>query len=260
MALGADPSYLFARLLHQACNEGLDPESIRRCLRAERERRDARARSEATQCGGGRTTEDRMRPNMPGPDVGQAASRPGSAGMTEPPDISEDALPACPSGVEGALPPGPSDIEGALPPCTSDVEGALPPCTSDVEGALPPCTSDVEGALPPCTSDVEGALPPRTSAGGDALPSCPSEADPTLSTPAYTASRRRRRMRSGARADARPHSAEAEGRHPCAEESRPRSRSARGTRPGAVRRTTGKDDARRPEGTRPGGGATEEEG
>ncbi|ANP49943.1 hypothetical protein J2Z21_001393 [Streptomyces griseochromogenes] len=36
MALGADPDYLFARLLHQACNEGLDPESIRRCLRADR--------------------------------------------------------------------------------------------------------------------------------------------------------------------------------------------------------------------------------
>lgn len=36
MALGADADYLFARLLHQACNEGLDPESIRRCLRAER--------------------------------------------------------------------------------------------------------------------------------------------------------------------------------------------------------------------------------
>ncbi|WP_405882972.1 DUF4192 domain-containing protein [Streptomyces sp. NBC_01136] len=36
MALGADPDYLFARLLHQACNEGLNPESIRRCLRAER--------------------------------------------------------------------------------------------------------------------------------------------------------------------------------------------------------------------------------
>ena len=27
MALGSDPDYLFARLLHQACNEGLDPES-----------------------------------------------------------------------------------------------------------------------------------------------------------------------------------------------------------------------------------------
>ncbi|MFE5918988.1 DUF4192 domain-containing protein [Streptomyces sp. NPDC056468] len=36
MALGVDRDYLFARLLHQACNEGLDPESIRRCLRAER--------------------------------------------------------------------------------------------------------------------------------------------------------------------------------------------------------------------------------
>ncbi|GHD50404.1 DUF4192 domain-containing protein [Streptomyces galbus] len=36
MALGADPDYLFARLLHQACNEGLNPESVRRCLRAER--------------------------------------------------------------------------------------------------------------------------------------------------------------------------------------------------------------------------------
>ncbi|MGK5697205.1 DUF4192 family protein [Streptomyces sp. URMC 128] len=44
MALGADPDYLFARLLHQACNEGLDPESIRSCLRAER---DGRGRSEA---------------------------------------------------------------------------------------------------------------------------------------------------------------------------------------------------------------------
>ncbi|MFH8496666.1 DUF4192 domain-containing protein [Streptomyces coeruleorubidus] len=39
MALSADPDYLFARLLHQACNEGLDPESIRSCLRAEREGR-----------------------------------------------------------------------------------------------------------------------------------------------------------------------------------------------------------------------------
>lgn len=35
LALAADPDYLFARLLHQACNEGLDPESVRRCLRTE---------------------------------------------------------------------------------------------------------------------------------------------------------------------------------------------------------------------------------
>ncbi|MET9803513.1 DUF4192 domain-containing protein [Streptomyces sp. NPDC006368] len=36
MALQADPEYVFARLLHQACNEGLDPESLRACLREER--------------------------------------------------------------------------------------------------------------------------------------------------------------------------------------------------------------------------------
>lgn len=40
MAMGADPDYLFARLLHQACNEGLDPETIRNCLRADRDRRE----------------------------------------------------------------------------------------------------------------------------------------------------------------------------------------------------------------------------
>ncbi|RSM91365.1 DUF4192 domain-containing protein [Streptomyces sp. WAC 01325] len=43
MALGADADYLFARLLHQACNEGLDPESIRRCLRTERAGRERAA-------------------------------------------------------------------------------------------------------------------------------------------------------------------------------------------------------------------------
>ncbi|MFD7323388.1 DUF4192 domain-containing protein [Streptomyces sp. NPDC059875] len=43
LALGADPDYVFARLLHQACNEGLDPESLRSCLRQERETREATA-------------------------------------------------------------------------------------------------------------------------------------------------------------------------------------------------------------------------
>lgn len=43
MALGADADYLFARLLHQACNEGLDPESIRSCLRTERAGREGAA-------------------------------------------------------------------------------------------------------------------------------------------------------------------------------------------------------------------------
>ncbi|MGW1074516.1 DUF4192 domain-containing protein [Streptomyces sp. NPDC002537] len=34
-ALRLDPEYLFAQLLHRACNEGLDPEPLRRCLRGE---------------------------------------------------------------------------------------------------------------------------------------------------------------------------------------------------------------------------------
>ncbi|WKX72989.1 DUF4192 domain-containing protein [Streptomyces sp. XD-27] len=35
-ALRADPNYLFAKMLHEACNEGLDPEPLRRCLRRAR--------------------------------------------------------------------------------------------------------------------------------------------------------------------------------------------------------------------------------
>ena len=38
-ALRTDPDYLFARLLHQACNAGLDPERLRQCLREERAQR-----------------------------------------------------------------------------------------------------------------------------------------------------------------------------------------------------------------------------
>ncbi|MEV4331152.1 DUF4192 domain-containing protein [Streptomyces sp. NPDC049597] len=37
LALRADPGYVFARLLHQACNEGLDPETLRHCLRQEQD-------------------------------------------------------------------------------------------------------------------------------------------------------------------------------------------------------------------------------
>lgn len=40
LALAADPGYTFARLLHEACNSGLDPEPLRRCLRDERDQRE----------------------------------------------------------------------------------------------------------------------------------------------------------------------------------------------------------------------------
>ena len=198
MALGADPGYLFARLLHQACNEGLDPESIRRCLRAEREGREARARAEIAQSADVddvETTDELVRPNTPVP--GRVAT-----------------------------PPGYDGFMGAKP-------------------------------VPGKRNDTQSECPSRAA---DALPPCPPGSDRSLpGPPPATTARRRKRVRPGTRPDARPNTAEAESRQPCAEESRPRSRPARGTRPGAVRRTTGKDDVRRPQGTRP-GGATEEEG
>ncbi|MFG2196914.1 DUF4192 domain-containing protein [Streptomyces sp. NPDC048639] len=42
MALRVDPDYLFAKLLHQGANEGLDPELLRECLRQERDTRATR--------------------------------------------------------------------------------------------------------------------------------------------------------------------------------------------------------------------------
>ncbi|TSB10543.1 DUF4192 domain-containing protein [Streptomyces benahoarensis] len=47
-ALGIDPDYVFAQLLHRGINEGLDPEPLRRCLRSEREEREAQAARETS--------------------------------------------------------------------------------------------------------------------------------------------------------------------------------------------------------------------
>ncbi|MEU9233230.1 DUF4192 domain-containing protein [Streptomyces subrutilus] len=42
LALRADADYRFAQLLHHACNEGIDPEGLRQCLREERRSREPR--------------------------------------------------------------------------------------------------------------------------------------------------------------------------------------------------------------------------
>ncbi|WP_409469250.1 DUF4192 domain-containing protein [Streptomyces sp. HC307] len=91
MALGADPSYLFARLLHQAVNEGLDPESIRRCLRAERE---GSARGAAERLDRPQDTESAVSRDA---DGSEPAPTPGTA--TGP--TSRQKRPALPSGVSG---------------------------------------------------------------------------------------------------------------------------------------------------------------
>ncbi|WP_328828282.1 DUF4192 family protein [Streptomyces sp. NBC_00252] len=84
MALGADPDYLFARLLHQACNEGLDPESIRRCLRAERVERAEGTGTEEVSGAGGATRAGEVVAGAEAADgsEGQGAGTPAEAPAT----------------------------------------------------------------------------------------------------------------------------------------------------------------------------------
>jgi hypothetical protein len=72
MALGADPDYLFARLLHQACNEGLDPETVRNCLRADRRRRESDSPDATGPRPADRTDDDTPAGTAGAPPVGAA--------------------------------------------------------------------------------------------------------------------------------------------------------------------------------------------
>ncbi|WP_406839197.1 DUF4192 family protein [Streptomyces sp. AHU1] len=105
MALGADPDYLFARLLHQACNEGLDPESVRRCLRAER-------------TGGGPAGTDQPAGSAARPATAGPAS--GSRAPDTPPPVSaarrrRPRSTANGGGRPGRRGPGTADVHGRRP-------------------------------------------------------------------------------------------------------------------------------------------------
>ncbi|MFE1286770.1 DUF4192 family protein [Streptomyces sp. NPDC058751] len=122
MALGADPDYLFARLLHQACNEGLDPESVRRCLRAERTDGDP---------------ADAERPvgsGTPLPAAGPAT--PGSpAPGTPPPTSAARRRRLRPTGTGGSRPgrrgSGPSNTQGRRPAGGASPAGSRPRRSAD---------------------------------------------------------------------------------------------------------------------------------
>ncbi|MEU7135857.1 DUF4192 family protein [Streptomyces sp. NPDC046261] len=80
-ALSADPEYLFAQLLHRACNDGMDPELLRRCLRGERAERAGDHRTAGTQAG---TQDDRPGTSAPtasagAPEKAKGAGEPGDA-------------------------------------------------------------------------------------------------------------------------------------------------------------------------------------
>ncbi|WNI22032.1 DUF4192 domain-containing protein [Streptomyces sp. ITFR-16] len=88
LALRVDPHYTFAQLLHEACNQGLDPETLRRCLRGERGTRTVRRGRRAERVAGARSVRvqpagrARMRTASvrPGTTGRRRAGRPGVQG------------------------------------------------------------------------------------------------------------------------------------------------------------------------------------
>jgi hypothetical protein len=89
LALRTDPRYVFAQLLHQACNEGLDPEALRTCLREERGSRatavSRKAGNRARSRSAGRPARQKALPSRakrPGTPAGRdrASSRTGQRG------------------------------------------------------------------------------------------------------------------------------------------------------------------------------------
>lgn len=82
LALRVDPEYVFAQLLHQACNEGLDPEALRSCLRKERGTGAPSQALSQTRRAGGRPHRPRLRRVRPATgkkDLPPARTRPGAA-------------------------------------------------------------------------------------------------------------------------------------------------------------------------------------
>ncbi|MFF7897102.1 DUF4192 family protein [Streptomyces sp. NPDC007907] len=121
MALGADPDYLFARLLHQACNEGLDPESIRRCLRTERAGRAAASSPAET----APASESHGKPSLPAapPSPRRRRRSRGPAGTTRP---ARTARPADTTRPAGPTSPAGAPETGARSDRTSSAGTARP--------------------------------------------------------------------------------------------------------------------------------------
>ncbi|MFF9719244.1 DUF4192 domain-containing protein [Streptomyces sp. NPDC014603] len=139
MALGADPDYLFARLLHQACNEGLDPESVRRCLRSERSSRSGDGDGDSANSGagagagvgdgdgdGGRGSRGRAASGQPGGGGGPAEEGGGvlgAGGDGSGHDAGGSGAATRAGGAGGAAAPTPAEPAGAEGPAAPGREG-----------------------------------------------------------------------------------------------------------------------------------------
>ncbi len=148
LALEADPEYVFARLLHQACNEQVDPESLRQCLRGERAARGRGWHPARCRAGpGGRSarrgrTAQGARPHVPG--------RPHGAG--------------CPAGGSGA--PGPTGSARPGPgPSRAEPRRTAPPHAVATPAAARP--SGPAGACPADSTGRAATSPPRASGRPD---------------------------------------------------------------------------------------------
>jgi hypothetical protein len=178
MALGADPRYLFARLLHQACNEGLDPESVRRCLRAEREGRGRRAEAGADCFPADRSDADvEARIGAEGavwPDGGDGGDRGGDPvgpHIADRPDLAQsvadpDPRRAASSQAESA--PVPATGRRRRRPRSAGAVGGLPRAEAG-QGPEPRADAPRSRTAPRGTRPVaagRGASRPRTHAAG----------------------------------------------------------------------------------------------
>ncbi|MFH0516343.1 DUF4192 family protein [Streptomyces sp. M41] len=216
MALGADSDYLFARLLHQACNEGLDPESIRRCLRADHVNRDGAERSEGASRGEGAGRSDRV-------------DRAGSTGRAERPDrtagtgraerAEQTGTDRTGTGRTAAVRLGPP--EDAAEPVQCEAATASPTTCSGDDGPRPRQVVGPKGARPHPVRAARRERPtraprpaPRMSTG--TAPGAPRPAGgPSPRAPKTTSPRSPKKgavRRSGPRPDGgRPENAGAEG-------------------------------------------------
>ncbi|WOX13080.1 DUF4192 domain-containing protein [Streptomyces sp. N50] len=252
MALGADPDYLFARLLHQACNEGLDPESIRRCLRAERVGRAevtegveapgaGRGTGVGSAAGAGVGAGVGDRAGVGGAaGVGKAAGAGGATAVGGPAGIGEVtgvggvAGSGGVAGAEGAA--GVGDVAGVGR--TAGAKGAAGAGgAAGVGNAAEVGEATPAGGLVGGAKVADGSVQRGGSGPGDS---------PAREAASPTAPRRRRRTRTADGAEGHPHPSGVNGRRPGTSGSRPRTPAQGTARPGGTRpRTSGKTDARR---------------
>ncbi|AWK11546.1 DUF4192 domain-containing protein [Streptomyces spongiicola] len=156
LALRVDPDYVFARLLHQACNDGLDPEDLRRCLRTQA------------------AAPEPQRAGTPAPVPSAEAFPAGSAGPGSAAAGFTGSVPTTPGSVaerpvpESATAGSPSAAAPAAGPAGADLPGADSSGADHGSSASRAVTPDTEGdgvsripgpVRPPCQRTEQGRRP-----------------------------------------------------------------------------------------------------